>query len=626
VLPEGLDDRFRELRRRPRARAALREECEAAVRRLEFGTSAELWIPPVPLSGARNAPPPRRAEPPGEDDVLAGLDESDRPVLVRRAFGHDGEAPSAVLAHPSETTDDWVIHSRLLTWSGARLEVAGFLTHRSVSHVTWIDHDDAWRPVTFATVGVPYNDSGKGAELAWCEWDDDRCTRVRRLSTEGRGWHASVRVGEYDAAGLAAVRFGSADRAAEWDVAHATLDALVADGPSWQRRRDGWAPDPLAPDDALVAWIEGLTSATERIVAARSEPPSLIGVWPGYWPDARPAVVVAEGRVTREEFEALREPIVDLLPALDEQGLRAWRSLKQQHVSEPPPSFFEALQRKLARLPCPAVVFANGDHWLRAERQLGTEPLPRGAPLAPTPKVDGPPASRAALAALLEAFDLPTALAAEAEWGVALLPGGRGESRLGGPAELPVGTVVSRALTHLGTIALAEVPAFEGRDVLPRGGALAFFADISEDGELWEDVVIGEDDRVEVIHVPAGAATRAVTTRRLRGRRVRLKPVLTLPEIVDGLAPRHQAQYDRLYAALLAVTPGLEAPPHLLLGHPVADPSDPRGAGQVNVFHVGFDEALGFEFLDGGALTFRGDADDVRAGRWDRLLVTPESA
>jgi hypothetical protein len=33
-----------------------------------------------------------------------------------------------------------------------------------------------------------------------------------------------------------------------------------------------------------------------------------------------------------------------------------------------------------------------------------------------------------------------------------------------------------------------------------------------------------------------------------------------------------------------------------------------------------------FEFLDGGDLTFYGDADDVRAGRWEKLLMEPQSS
>ena len=63
-----------------------------------------------------------------------------------------------------------------------------------------------------------------------------------------------------------------------------------------------------------------------------------------------------------------------------------------------------------------------------------------------------------------------------------------------------------------------------------------------------------------------------------------------------------------------------------MLGHPTVVQWDPREPGQVSLLHIGYDEALRFEFLDGGDLTFYGDEDDVRAARWDRLTVSRESS
>jgi hypothetical protein len=60
-----------------------------------------------------------------------------------------------------------------------------------------------------------------------------------------------------------------------------------------------------------------------------------------------------------------------------------------------------------------------------------------------------------------------------------------------------------------------------------------------------------------------------------------------------------------------------------LLGYPQVVQEDPRGDGDVAVLHLG-DEALG-GFLDAGDLLFYGAADDVRAGRWDRLTISPSS-
>ena len=52
---------------------------------------------------------------------------------------------------------------------------------------------------------------------------------------------------------------------------------------------------------------------------------------------------------------------------------------------------------------------------------------------------------------------------------------------------------------------------------------------------------------------------------------------------------------------------------------------DPREEGQIALFHIGHDEGVGFEFLDGGDLLFFGDRDAVCARQWDQLTVSPSS-
>jgi len=47
--------------------------------------------------------------------------------------------------------------------------------------------------------------------------------------------------------------------------------------------------------------------------------------------------------------------------------------------------------------------------------------------------------------------------------------------------------------------------------------------------------------------------------------------------------------------------------------------------GQIALFHIGHDEAIGFEFLDGGDLLFFGDRDAVCARQWHQLTVSPSS-
>jgi hypothetical protein len=201
---------------------------------------------------------------------------------------------------------------------------------------------------------------------------------------------------------------------------------------------------------------------------------------------------------------------------------------------------------------------------------------------------------------------------------------------------MPWPTCEGRTLTHLATIDLSELPPCDGRDLLPADGDLVFFADLTEEGELWEPAVVGEDDRVRVLHVAAGTPTHEPAPPHderdgydppavLRRRKVAFRPVLTMPEAPVGLDAAQRVVYDRFHSALVDVTPALLEPGHLLLGHPVVVQLDPREPGQVSLLHMGWDEALRFEFLDGGDLTFYGDAEDVRAGRWDRLAVSAES-
>ena len=129
-----IDERLRRLRR---DHEALRIEREAAVVSLQFGTSEALWVPEVPLSPRSVDASPAFVQAPDGLDLLAGLDADGRPAIVRAAFGVNGEAPAAVVAHPGEESDNWVFHSRVLTWSGTQLEVVGFLAPGgAISHVT----------------------------------------------------------------------------------------------------------------------------------------------------------------------------------------------------------------------------------------------------------------------------------------------------------------------------------------------------------------------------------------------------------------------------------------------------------------------------------------------------------
>lgn len=249
---------------------------------------------------------------------------------------------------------------------------------------------------------------------------------------------------------------------------------------------------------------------------------------------------------------------------------------------------------------------------------------PKSASFRPLPGY-GPvvierPDSKAKLAELLEAHGIRASLAQQAKWGLALVADDAANSCLGGcppiDGEWPRSSD-GRAHTHLASIALSEVPDFEDRDLLPPSGTLVFFAFVGDAG----------DDEAHVIHVPSEAGPAIAPTEEsleervlptvLEERRVRLEPVLTLP-FPDDLE-------DHEEAALLDLDE-LGPPDHLLLGHPVYVQDNPPEDGRISLLQMNWDEPLGFMFGDGGQITLHGTADDIRAGRWDRITAQTDDS
>ncbi len=601
MLPEGLEERFRELRRRPALRRETRAAAEAAVVAWEYGTAKALWVPEVPLDPPKNQPPPRRLERPGEEDVQAGLDAEGRPVLVMDAG-------------PRDPNPHVVVHDRLLFHHGSRVEVVGFLALAAVSHVTWVDCDDRGRPLRFAIRGVEYNDLGKGRAVHECEWEGDRCVRVRsRWSEDDRRFTEETRTGEYDEEGLLRVH----------REPHGPVPDYYERVP-WDRRRDGWLEAPMPFDGALAAWVDWLESAVREHLPE----PAGIARTGVDWTYGPPGLEWGTAQALDAVRRRAREPY-DLLSALEHEieltpPSIAWRSLRQSDIPSSDPRITAAAAELAARLDAlPGLVLVAGVDEPVLAGLLG--PPPADEPQPPTAL----PGSRDELRDLLREHELPERLADQAAWGAALERGGRGTSRLGGRPALPEGMAwpVSdgRRLTHLCTLDLAELPDFDGRDAVPRDGLLILLADITEEGELWDSVVVGEDDRVVLLHLPPGTALSEPPGRSspsLRARRVRFVPVLTLPpERPAGLTAAELLAYERLYYALVELMPA-----HLMLGHPPPIQVDPRRPGEVSLLRLGWDEKLGFEMWDGGDITLHGATEDVAAGRWERLTITSESA
>jgi hypothetical protein len=217
------------------------------------------------------------------------------------------------------------------------------------------------------------------------------------------------------------------------------------------------------------------------------------------------------------------------------------------------------------------------------------------------------PTSHEQLLDVLSAHGLRPELAEQAAWGIALLPGGSGRSKLGGLPEIPGVWPLNngRALTHLASIALEELPDVPVRSQLPSTGTLVFFADFSTENEGWGPSD-GTEAAIAVMHVPAGEEMPLAAAPDeprdeynvpvvLSERRVLFEPVLTMPvldEIFDQLeSPEDPSAVDDFCV-------DLDAPQHLLLGEPAYIQQDPRDPGP----------------------------EDLSAGRWQHVKAMPDSS
>jgi len=236
---------------------------------------------------------------------------------------------------------------------------------------------------------------------------------------------------------------------------------------------------------------------------------------------------------------------------------------------------------------------------------------------------------------VLSAHGLGPELAEHAAWGIALLPGGSGRSKLGGLPEItgPWPLNNGRALTHLASIVLEELPDVLVRSQLPESGTLVFFADFSTENEGW-----GPSDSSEaaiaIMHVPTGEGLPAAAAPDeprdessvpvvLNERRVLFEAVLTMP-VLDEIFDQLEDSEDPTAVDTFAVD--LDAPEHLLLGEPVYIQEDPREPGELSLLQLNWDVDLGFTYGDGGQISFYGRPEDLRAGRWEHVKAMPDSS
>jgi Domain of unknown function (DUF1963) len=258
---------------------------------------------------------------------------------------------------------------------------------------------------------------------------------------------------------------------------------------------------------------------------------------------------------------------------------------------------------------------------------------------------------RDVLALLLGAAGLADAdaatIAADARWALVLEADPRGASRIGGhpvlPADVPWPTAHGRALSHLATLALAELPAVEGRDVLPADGHLAFFADLTEAAEVFDPIEPGgRRELIRIVHAPAGAATHepdppadaAPRDRRdppalLRERRVAAVPRLQLRHVGFGFGATLWGIDELAERTVGRLTPAVNGDPgHQLLGWPSTVQDDPRNGYRDDaeaLLHLVPDREIGFMMMDGGDMMFFASRDALRATDWDQVTAWPST-
>ena len=397
--------------------------------------------------------------------------------------------------------------------------------------------------------------------------------------------------------------------------------------------------------DALDVWAAAAARAVLEQVNSKAgdAPPALVHAQLHGAGAVAPTIIVVRASDLTDRA-AIRDAIFDrrfpgqpVQEYLSTEGVQAFEALD----ALPPGELVDALQAALDSAPWPVLVTGRHDAAERAKRRFTREQI--DALFGPEPKVyptiDARPVTREALTELVAAFELPDWLATRAAWGLALIPGGTGASRIGGRPDLPDGRWPlndGRGLTHLATIALAELPEIDGRENLPPEGTLVFFADFSEESEGWGPAN-GDEPVIRIVHVPLGAVTRSAEPPEeprddrdvpveIGERRVRFEPVLTLPDAdPDALSDDEWEAYERLTDRIYEVTPGLGSDAHLILGHPTVVQGDPREPGEINLLHLDFDEELNFMYGDAGDITFYGAGEDIRAGRWDRIKAIPNS-
>jgi Domain of unknown function (DUF1963) len=207
-----------------------------------------------------------------------------------------------------------------------------------------------------------------------------------------------------------------------------------------------------------------------------------------------------------------------------------------------------------------------------------------------------------------------------------------GESRVGGRPILAADTawpeVDGRPLTHLATVALDDVGAVEGRELLPPDGYLSVFSEMqdvydeeTEDGEpFWGAVAIIHTPGGVPTHVPSypdcgtsDAFTELPHLNATPAARLQIRSASeTLSKLIGDDDDRACELAELINGDHLAQ----------LFGYPpTIHGSDVMRDDQQSLFFIADDSSLGFGSIP--TQYFYGDPDDIRDARWERLTAEP---
>lgn len=524
-------------------------------------------------------------------------------------------------------------------------------------------------------------------EVSVLTWRDGHAVRadVASVSTHGGSLHA--RAAEYDADGrLARMRHtresepGSGDLAA--DLTRAA--ALEPDQLGWDGRVRAPEPWPgteaamrrAAPlADALAAALRAAVAEADvldpfmvQVYAAgdRDTPfPPKAEVLPAAWRDRMRRSSGQDGAALHESYKAREAGVtVDLaiVDRLDEEALRTCRMLTTAMRTGSPWSraaeadpVAEAVGARLAQRlnaePIPgtadpflALVYLgaryNDDRRRHTVAAVGEERYAAFMASLSSTKPRGGAARKAkqqARAALedrvaLEAFLREGGLEGHAarvaheiaEVGLLLEPAEGVSSRLGGPPLLPEGEPWPEGLTFVAAIDLAELPP----NRLPDHGWMLAFIHLGTgdaDGLIDEaDNAPGSVARLFWTESPVSADGPA-----LRERRVRARPVLALPDTWSAgealaLDVYERQTYEELEQRLSEAVSG-NYDRHWIGGHATGAQGYDMQPGTLILLSITSDEALDFEFLDGGTAQFRIPPDALAARDFTQVTAVADS-